>query len=116
MTLQGFFYVLFTLVLVPEVKYLNKFSEAGSRLWVVAKEGVKESWAQNLTERFSAHLLVTNNKSTTHRQLQDFVEHNIWRDVEVEHKVLKRGKEDNNDDDDDDDDIFHMVDNKIALE
>lgn len=80
----------------------------------MAKEEVKESSAQNLTEWFSAHLLVTKDESTTHRQLQDFVEHNIWRDVEVEHKVLKRGKEDNNDDDDDG--IFHTVDNKIVLE
>ena len=29
---------------------------------------------------------------TTYRQLQDFVEHNIWRDVEVEHKILGREK------------------------
>lgn len=29
---------------------------------------------------------------TTYRQLQDFVEHNIWRDVEVKHKILEREK------------------------
>lgn len=28
----------------------------------------------------------------TYGQLQDFVEHNIWRDVEVEHKILEREK------------------------
>lgn len=32
------------------------------------------------------------NVITTYRQLQDFVEHNIWRDVEVEHKILEREK------------------------
>lgn len=30
--------------------------------------------------------------ATTYRQFQDFVEHNIWRDVEVEDKILESQK------------------------
>lgn len=35
----------------------------------------------------------------TYGQLQDFVKHDIWRDVEVEHKILEKGEEVYDDDD-----------------